>query len=1112
MCTLALLSFFSCSEENPNATLFENKSAKDTGIHFQNTIVSKPELNILNYIYFYNGAGVAAADFNNDGLIDLYFTANQSADKLYLNEGNLKFNDITEAAGIDNAQNWTTGVTTVDINNDGLLDIYISKLGAYQNINGKNLLYVNNGPNKDGIPTFTENAAAYQLDFIGLSTQASFFDYDLDGDLDLFLLNHSTNPNQNYGKGSIRNIPDEHSGDKLFENKNGQFENVSEQAGIFQSKIGYGLGLAVSDVNNDGHPDLYIGNDFFENDYLYINNGDKTFSETITTKTGAIGHTTHYSMGNDVADINNDGFTDIVSVDMLPEDLSTYKTSGSEFNYQIYQNYLRNGYTHQFMQNTLQLNNGNGSFSETAYQSGIAATEWSWSPLIADFDNDGLQDIYITNGILGATNDMDFINFIANDNIQKSLGEGMGEDDMAFIDKIPEKKTTNYFFKNEGNNGFVDNTETWSNAPPSFSNGAVYADLDNDGDLDIVTNNVNQPAFVLENTSRIFDGKDTSDKRQDVAGLLGAEGYVTIKFDGDRLNPFGIGTKVIVYNEGDRWLKENFTSRGYLSSVAPELHFGLGPVTKIDSMHIIWPDQTFETIVNTKTNRTITVTHNNASGNYYTSFRKKSKQFLTEVPPLFHFKHKENSTIDFNRNPLLAFAMSNEGPDVSVADINNDGLQDVFISGAKGQASQLFVQQKDGTFNSQQSELFEKDAINEDVAHVFFDTNGNSYKDLLVVSGGNEFNSGKPIAPRLYLNDRGIFKNDTLFIGLDYGINASQVKTMDLDSDGDLDAFIASGTRSPLDGPPTQVFLNNISNDGFLLSENMGASQVTKHGRCNDLLFVDLDGDGTNELVTTGDWSPISVYAKVKDEFVLQRNNGLDETHGWWNVIKASDIDLDGDLDLMVGNWGLNSRLQASVEEPLTLYTSDFDDNGSEETLITYYYQGEETPFVSKDELVKQMPSINKKYLSYTEFANASLIDIFGKQNLDNASQEKAYELGSCYFENMGNGQFKKHRLPFEAQISSVNDIWVEDFNNDGFPDLLLVGNNFEISPQLSSLDASHGVLLLNDSQGNFNQAKGQKFTISGAARNIEKLEYQGEAYLIITRNNDQPLFLKISI
>ena len=1110
-----LFFFLSCTIEEPKKTLFKTKPAKETGIHFQNTIVSTPQLNILNYIYFYNGAGVAAADFNNDGLTDLYFTANQSEDQLYLNQGNLKFKDVTKIVGIDNAKNWTTGVTTVDINNDGYLDIYICKLNNFQNITGHNLLYVNNGPNQNGIPTFTEQAANFGLDFRGLSTQAAFFDYDLDGDLDLFLLNHSTNPNQNYGKGSIRNIPNETSGDKLFENNNGHFVNVSEKSGILQSKIGYGLGISISDVNNDGHPDIYVGNDFFENDYLYINQGDKTFIEQITTKSGAIGHTTHFSMGNDIADINNDGLPDIVSVDMLPEDLVTYKTSGSEFNYQIYNNYLNNGYTHQFMQNTLQLNNGNGSFSEIAYLSGIAATEWSWSPLIADFDNDGLQDLYITNGILGATNDMDFISFIANDNIQQSLGEGMGKEDMAFIEKIPKKKTGNYFFQNKGEARFEDTSETWADTPLSFSNGAVYTDLDNDGDLDIVTNNANQPAFVLENTSHQFIFETPDGSRPHKMDSL-AKNYLSVRFKGDSLNRFGIGAKVVLYQNDTQLSKENYPTRGYLSAVAPEVHFGLGPVSIVDSLRVIWPDKTFETIYNLDVNRKIEVSQSSASGNFYEAIQQETPQFLTEVPPLFDFQHKENTTIDFNRNPLIAAAQSNEGPSISIADINDDGLEDIFIGGAKGQASQLFVQQKDGVFNPQQTELFQEDAINEDVAHIFFDANGDSFQDLLVVSGGNEFTSGKPIAPRLYLNEEGTFKKDPLFIGLDWAINASGIKAIDIDADGDQDVLVTSNTPSSLDGNrPTQLFFINNNNDGFLLSNDssqLGLGPFMDKERCNDLLFEDLDGDGVEEIIKVGDWSPISVYSKVKDMFVLQKFNGLEDTHGWWNTIKAADMDQDGDLDLIAGNWGLNSRLRASIEEPLTLYTKDFDNNGSEETIITYFYEGEETPFVSKDELVKQLPSINKKYLSYTEFANASVADIFGKQNLDKARQEKAFELGSCYFENTGDGSFKKHLLPIAAQFSSVNDIWVEDFNNDGFPDLLLVGNNFEISPQLSSLDASHGILLLNDSQGNFYEAKGQKFTISGAARNIEKLEYKGEKYLIITRNNDQPLFLKISI
>jgi hypothetical protein len=815
-------------------------------------------------------------------------------------------------------------------------------------------------------------------------------------------------------------------------------------------------------------------------------------------------------MGNDIADVNNDGYTDILSVDMLPEDLKDYKTSGSEFNYQIYHNYLNNGYTRQFMQNTLQLNNGNGSFSETAYKSGIAATEWSWSPLIADFDNDGLQDVYITNGILGATNDMDFVSFIANENIQKRLGQGMQEKEMAFIKEIPEKKTINYFFRNKGNNHFENTSDRWVKPQPSFSNGAVYADLDNDGDLDIVTNNVNQPAFVLENTLDKLVLDTPNESRPFIMDSI-ARNFLTIHFKGDSLNRFGIGTKIICYANKAMLSKENYTSRGYLSAVAPKLHFGLGSISQVDSMQVIWPDKTYETLYNLQVNETIEVSQSNAGGNFYESNRPKIYQFLTEVPPLFNFKHNENTTIAFNRDPLIPFAYSNEGPDISVADINNNGLQDVFISGGKGQASQLLVQQKDGSFLAQQSEVFKINALSEDTSHTFFDANGDEFIDLLVVSGGDEFTNGEPILPRLYLNHKGIFKRDPLQFSRS-PINASKVIAIDLEKDGDMDICITTGISPHFFGhvPEQLLFINN-GQGTFLRAPESDVLAYQSGGRCNDVLYVDIDGDGTEELITAGDWTPISVYANIKGEFVFQKSNGLEDTNGWWNTLKAADFDNDGDMDLVAGNWGLNSRLKASKKEPMTLYTKDFDNNGTEEQLVTYFYDGMETPFVSKDELVKQLPHINKKYLSYADFASASMEDIFGKEALRSATTERVFELASCYFENTGNGSFKKHPLPFAAQISSVNDIYVEDFNGDGFQDLLLVGNNFEISTQLSSLDASHGVLLLNDTKGNFTQAKDQKFDITGAARNIEKLRYQGKDYLIVTRNNDQPLFLIIN-
>lgn len=1083
--------FFDC--ENRPATMFELKSAEETGVSFQNTLKPSPELNILNYIYYYNGGGVAAADFNNDGLTDLYFTANQSEDKLYLNKGNFQFEDITSHAQIENSTNWTTGVTTVDINQDGLLDIYICKVGDYNDIQGRNLLYVNQGPDAKGIPTFKEMAQLYGLDFKGFSTQAAFFDYDLDGDLDMYLLNHSVNPNQNYGKGAIRNIPNAVSGDKLFENIDGHFENVSENAGIIQSKIGYGLGISVSDLNNDGYPDIYVGNDFYENDYLYINRGDKTFEELIQQKTNAIGHTTHFSMGNDIADINNDGNTDIISMDMLPEDLNTYKTSGTEFNYQIYQNYIFNGYSHQFMQNTLQLNNGNETFSETGYLSGLAATEWSWSPLIADYDNDGYNDVFISNGIPGATNDMDFINFIANESIQKSLGQGMDEKAMAFIKKIPEKKEVNYFFRNQGDNTFGNMKGTWTSLPPTFSNGASYADLDNDGDLDIVVNNINEPAMVMENT----------------VNKLSSNNYFSIHLEGKKGNLNGIGSRVILYTGPQIILKENYTTRGYLSSVAPNLHFGLGTIPEIDSLKIIWPDKTFETKYNVKVNQKYTFQQSNASGNYYTTNHIAAERFLSSVDPLFSFNHTDNRCLEFNRNPLTPFAASNEGPGIAIADINSDGLEDVFIGGAKQQASKLFIQQNDGSFISSQEDLFEQDAISEDIAQEFFDADGDGDPDLIVVSGGNEFLNGPPLYPRLYLNIKGKFIRDESQFEL--AVNASDVKAVDIDNDGDFDLSIISNTLPHQFGhTPRQYIFENNGDANFTDITKTFAPYFADLGNCTSQSWTDLNGDGLKDLIVAGDWMPISVFINNGLQLTLQTNNGLANTNGLWNTVKAVDMDGDGDMDLVAGNWGANSRLQASPEEPLKLFSVDVDDNGQDETIVTYFYQGEETTLASKDELVKQMPGINKKFLSYADFAKADLQMLFSKDKLQKAYKKEVYELRSCYFENTGNNSFIKRPLPFKAQVSSVNDMAVEDFNKDGYPDLFLVGNNFEISTQLSRLDALHGLLLLNNTKGEFSAVEPFNFSTSGACRTIKKLSYQGENILVITRNNDHPIFLKI--
>ena len=1086
-----LLSLISCTNNN---SLFVSLKKNKTQINFQNNLTSTADLNILNYLYYYNGAGVAAADFNNDGLADLYFTGNQTEDKLFLNVGELQFKDITTEAHINNPFPWTTGVTTVDINNDGFLDIYICKVGKHNSITGKNLLYLNQGLDKNGIPVFKESASLFGLDIVSLATQATFFDYDKDGDLDLFLMNHSLYPNSNYGKGVIRRQVDEMSGDKLYENKQGTYVDVSTQSGIFQGKIGYGLGVSIGDVTNDGYPDIYVGNDFFENDYLYINQKDKTFSEVISKDKTTLGHTTHYSMGNAIADLNNDSQLDIVSLDMLPENLTTYKTSGLEFPYQTYQYYLKNGYAPQFMQNTLHYNNGNGTFSETAYLSGIAATEWSWSPIVADYDNDGFKDLYITNGILGATNDMDYINFISNEKIQKQLATEKSQRNLELSKQIPQKKVKNYFYKNNQDKTFKNVTSTWASHSNSYSNGGTSVDLDNDGDLDLVINNINEDAFVLENSL------DQNSQNS----------YLKIKFKGNSTNIFGIGTTVKAYYQNKVIVEENYTTKGYLSSVEPKIHLGLGDAKVIDSLEIIWSTNAHETLRDIKPNQEIVVYYKNALKNYSYEALGKQPSFFVNKDSIVDFKHKDLQSLEFNRDQIIPYASTNLGPHIAVSDINNDGLEDFFIGGGKSQSSQLFIQNKKGKFTSEQSDTFKNDAIHEDVSAVLFDANGDNFEDLLVVSGGNEFKNGAPLQPKLYINYKGKFKRDTVQFK-NTETNASKVSAIDIDNDGDMDISILSNMVPWQFGKtPTQYIFENDGQGNFKdVTLNFGID-FKESGNVTDIVWVDLNEDNFLDAIVVGYWMPIKVFMNDGKKLTLQKNTQLQKTNGWWNSIKANDFDKDGDIDFIVGNWGLNTRLKATPDEPITLYSNDFDDNGTIDPVITHFYQKQETPFASKDELVKQIPFLNKKYLSYKDFANASFTDLLPKEKIYKAYKKQIFELGSCYFENLGNTTFKKHQLPFMAQISSVNDIALDDYNNDGFMDVFLVGNNYNINTQLGKLDASHGIILLNNKIGFFDESLDQDFNISGEARNIQKLLINNEMFYVISINNDVPIFIKL--
>lgn len=1066
--------------------------SSESGIHFKNTLTPTVDFNIFNYMYFYNGGGVAVGDINGDDLLDIYFTSNQEQNKLYLNKGNFKFEDITLNAGVEGFNGWCTGVTMTDVNSDGKLDIYVSYIGDYLIYKGKNQLFINEGNDVNGVPRFRDQAIDFGLDLVGFSTQAAFFDYDRDGDLDMFMLNHSLHEQGTFGKASLRNDPHPLAGDKLLRNDNGRFIEVTEGSGIYNSVIGYGLGVVVSDINIDGWPDIYVGNDFHENDYLYINQKNGTFKETLES---SMTHTSRYTMGVDFADINNDLFPDLISMDMLPEDPQILKASQAEDPYDVYDFKIGYGFNHQFARNTMQLNNQDGTFSEIALLAGVAATDWSWAPLFADFDLDGYKDLFVTNGILRRMNDLDYINFITVDSVQMKMKFDFRERDLMYIEKMPTIKLPNYIYRNNGDSTFGDYSKSWGIVQPSYSSGGAYADLDNDGDLDLVVNNVEDEAFIYENTtlSRTSGSPNT---------------YLQVALKGKAGNFKGVGAKVILYDSGKLQLQECMPTRGYLSSVDTRLTFGTGHSGKVDSVVVIWNDGTFQIVKGIKTNQRISLDQDDAGGSFdYSKFHRAT-------PPLrisdvnIPYKHDENKFVEFNREGLIPHMFSAEGPAAAVGDINGDGKDDLFLGGAKWQEGSIFIQTPEGKFQPTSQPALKADSTYEDVDATFFDADSDKDLDLFVVSGGNEFSGSSEYRnSRLYLNNgKGSFARSPNLPQI--FATGSCVAVNDIDGDRDLDLFVGTRTIPWRYGikPDSYILLNDGAGK-FSDATNVVAPQLKKFGFVKSACWIDLDNDNVKELVIAAEWSPISIFKNVggKLQIVSLNETGLAGTEGWWNVITPVDMDEDGDLDLVVGNMGLNSKLRTSVERPVHLYAGDFDKNDSTDQLLTYFIGDKEYPFHTRDELTKQMPYLKKKYLSYKKFAVTSLNEMFSDEVLLTAEKHVANTFETCLVENLGTLKFRMKKLPVAAQFSTVNAILADDLDSDGKVDLLLAGNYYPINIQMGRNDASYGLYLQGNGNGNFTSLSAVQsgFRVQGEVRKLLKLNIAGRIHFMAVRNDD---------
>lgn len=1100
------LTLISC--ENKSQVYFKAVPSTHSMINFNNIVEETPEKNVMVYEYYYNGGGVAAADFNNDGLCDLYFTGNAVKNKLYLNRGGLKFEDVSAQAKVEGRDGWKTGVTVADVNSDGWLDMYVSYSGPVLKENLYDELYINQGGVAGGVPVFVEQAKAFGLESeFTFSTQATFFDYDNDGDLDMFQSNHGHRYFSPFFNTRIaRSKRHPQFGNRLYRNDEGKFIEVSEEAGIHGGGLNFGLSACASDINGDGWMDLYVTNDFEEQDYLYLNNKDKTFREVNKQSTG---HTSKFSMGSDIADFNNDLLPDILVVDMLPESLERQKLLKGADEFDRYSLMVDSGFHHQNMRNTLQLNQGNSEsgiprFSEIGQLAGIYNTDWSWSALMADLDNDGYKDMFITNGFLRDFTNLDFLKYTFQDASEQALKKNTILPVFELIKKMPSTKLANFVFQNNKDFTFSNKTKDWGLDLPMMSFGAVYVDLDNDGDLELVTNNTNEQASIWENKSN----------------EISHHHFLKIKLKGAGKNSFAVGAKVYVETDQFKQMQEVVSSRGFQSSQDYVLNFGLAGNTKNITVTVKWPDGSVSTNTNVMVDALLVVNQIEAKPTEMKVSEGSKVKWFDDYTYYsgIDFCHKENQYVDFRSERLLPYQLSKSGPYITSGDVDGNGYDDFYIGGAAGFPGQLFLQSAEQTFTLSHQPAFEVDLACEDTGSLLFDADGDGDLDLYVVSGGNEFPLGDArLSDRFYENDgAGNYKRNEVAIPKEFS-SGSCVKAADYDRDGDLDLYIGGRIdpgRFPIAG--FGGILKNNSNAAtgikFSLATDQVSNELKSPGMITDAVWTDVNNDQWLDLILVGEWMPVRIFRNEKGKLKEIKSEALKNSNGLWSTIEAHDFDNDGDVDFVIGNAGRNLQMRATSAEPMTMYVSDFDGNDKIDPIICLRSNGKDFPMASRDEMLEQLPFLKKKFIYYKDYSTADITQLFTSEQLSAAKKYSVHTLKSTYIENHGDGNFSMRPLPIEAQFSKINAILSGDYNGDGNTDLLVSGNFYPYRVQYGKSDASIGLILSGDSKGNFTPINStiSGFYVDGDVRDMVELHSRTKPMIVVGKNSGKVQVIRI--